>query len=68
MEVRYICGSCGEKYSLETSFYHCRCGGLFWLDCIPIVFDLDKVDKETWNIFRYRTFFALRNNLWEDIR
>ena len=37
------------------------------LDFTPPKFDLEKVDKQEWNLFRYRAFMAVEGDTWRDI-
>jgi len=65
--TQLICTHCGKNAPLDTLDYKCTCGGLYKLDFIPPKFDLDLVDQKQFNIFRYRKFLPLKNNLWEGI-
>jgi threonine synthase len=64
---KFICHKCGKTASLDILHYKCDCGGLYKLDFIPPKFDLKLIDKTQFNIFRYRAFMPLENNLWEKI-
>ena len=63
----YICTTCGKKISTDTRAAKCECGGIFELDFKPEKFDLAKVDKGTWSLFRYRKFLAGEGEAWRDV-
>jgi threonine synthase len=45
----------------------CPCGGLWKLQYTPPKFSLDRVDRDTWSLFRYRAFLPLEGDVWKDI-
>ena len=57
--MNYICSACGKKEAVTTHKSHCGCGGLWKLDFTPPRFDLEKIDRREWSLFRYRAFIAL---------
>ena len=63
----FVCSKCGEKYALSVKEPSCKCGGLFDVEFVPPGFDLSLVDKSEWNIFRYRRFMPMDNELWHGI-
>ncbi len=65
--MNYICMECGMLVSTSITEPKCECGGLFSLDFIPPPFSLDKIDKNSWNIFRYREFMAIEGESWKEI-
>ena len=65
--ARYICKKCNSHYPLETEHYFCTCCGLFELDYNPPRFDLSLVDKDEWNIFRYRKFFPVSSGSYKTV-
>ena len=54
--MNFICSKCGQAVNVETRNAKCDCGGLWKLDYKPPKFDLSLIDRDTWNIFRYRAF------------
>ncbi|MHC1785253.1 MAG: threonine synthase [Anaerolineaceae bacterium] len=65
--MNYICARCGQCEDVATRKARCACGGLWKLDFKPSKFDLSLVDKNTWNIFRYRIFLPLEGETWRGI-
>jgi len=65
--MQFVCTACGKTAPWDTSDYCCRCGGLYRLDFTTPRFDLQLVDKSQFNIFRYRVFLPLANDLWKGI-
>lgn len=64
----FVCSDCGHRESAATYKPKCdKCGGLWKLDYEAPKFDLAKVDKETWSIFRYREFMPIEDDSWRDI-
>lgn len=63
----FICPDCGERAPLDIMDYKCGCGGLFVLDYTPPAYSNELIDNEQWNIFRYRRFMPLDNDLWRNI-
>lgn len=67
MSVKYVCSKCGLKEDVSSKKPKCDCGGLWKLEYKTPKFDLSLVDKNTWNIFRYRIFMPLVDDSWKDI-
>ena len=65
--MEFVCSVCGKRESTSTRKPKCGCGGLWKLDFTPPKFDLDKVDRGEWSLFRYRKFMALEGETWRDI-
>lgn len=65
--MMYVCSKCGYKENVTTKEATCSCGGLWDMDYIPPKFDLSLVDKNEWNLFRYRAFMPLANDTWRTI-
>lgn len=63
----FICSKCGKRVSADTYTANCECGGLWDLDYTPPKFELNEIDKEQWNIFRYHKFIGIEENSWKDI-
>ena len=65
--MNFICSKCGQAVNVETRNAKCDCGGLWKLDYKPPKFDLSLIDRDTWNIFRYRAFLPLEGESWREI-
>ncbi len=65
--TEFKCSMCGGRAPLETRTFRCGCGGLYKLDFTPPEFSLSLIDKSQFNIFRYRAFMPLHNDLWSGI-
>lgn len=65
--MKYICSKCGREEEVTTRNAKCQCGGLWKLDYEPPKFDLSKVDRDTWSMFRYREFMPLEGDVWTEI-
>ncbi|MDQ0204994.1 pyridoxal-phosphate dependent enzyme [Pectinatus haikarae] len=66
--MNFVCSDCGHKESAATYKAKCdKCGGLWKLDYTAPKFDLEKIDKDTWNIFRYREFMPVEGDSWRNI-
>ena len=65
--ARFVCTVCGRTEPLETRMCCCSCGGLFDLEFTPPRFSLNLIDRRQFNIFRYRAFMPLDNEMWHDI-
>lgn len=65
--MNFICTKCGKKESTKTLKPHCDCGGLWKLEYELPKFDLKKIKKDNWSIFRYREFMALESKYGEEI-
>ena len=64
----FVCSECGHRESSDTYKPRCdKCGGLWKLDFTAPKFVLDKIDKDTWSIFRYREFLPVEGDLWKNI-
>ena len=64
----FVCSECGHRESTNTYRAKCsKCGGLWKLDYTAPKFDLAKVDKNTWSMFRYREFMPIENDAWQNI-
>ncbi len=67
MNAKFVCTKCHKEYDVSTTQSHCSCGGLFRLEHKPPKFSLDLVDKNCWNIFRYRKFMALNDDSYKSV-
>lgn len=65
--LNFVCTRCGKKTPVTTRNPVCECGGVFELDFTPEPFDLAKVDRRTWSLFRYRAFLAGQGEAWRDV-
>ena len=65
--MEFVCSKCRKRESVTTRKPRCDCGGLWKLDFTPPQFDLEKVDRQEWTLFRYRAFMALEGDAWRDI-
>lgn len=65
--LHYICSQCGKREPVTTREISCKCGGLWKLDYRPEPFAIEKIDRNSWNIFRYRAFMPLSGEGWRDI-
>ncbi len=65
--MNYTCKKCGRFENVNTYKAKCDCGGLWILDYQPPKFNLDLIDKSTWNIFRYRAFMPVIGDYWKAI-
>ena len=65
--MEYVCYKCGHRESVTTRRPKCDCGGLWTLDFTPPKFDLEKVDKNEWSMFRYHPFMGLYGDAWRGI-
>ena len=65
--MEFVCNTCGKRERVTTRRPKCDCGGLWKLDFAPPKFDLEKVDRQEWSLFRYRAFMALEGDAWRDI-
>lgn len=63
--MNYICSKCGIKEAVTSKKAKCDCGGLWKLDYKAPKFDINLIDKSTWNIFRYRNFLPLLSDDWK---
>ena len=67
MTPHFVCSRCRKKYPLTEQNYHCSCGGLYDLAYTPPAFTPSLIDTSQFNIFRYRAFMPLNNDLWEKV-
>ena len=66
-EVKYECTKCGHIEEVTTRKVKCDCGGLWRLKWEAPKFDLNKIDRDTWSLFRYREFMPLLDESWRDV-
>lgn len=65
--MKYICSRCGCTEEVTARRAKCECGGLWKLDYVPPKFDLAKVDRDVWGMFRYREFMPIEGENWKDV-
>ena len=65
--MEYVCNKCGKRESVTTRKPKCDCGGLWTLDFTPPKFDLDKIDRNEWSMFRYHPFMGLYGDAWREV-
>lgn len=65
--MKFICSKCGHEEDFTTRKPRCDCGGLWKLKFTPPPFDDRLIDKNTWNIFRYRKFMPLIDDSWQKV-
>lgn len=65
--MKYVCKRCGRTEEVTSRKAKCDCGGLWTLSYEPPKFDLSKVDRDTWSMFRYREFMPLLDESWREI-
>ena len=63
----FCCSKCGRHEAVSTWKARCDCGGLWKLDFQPPKFDLGRIDRDEWSMFRYREFMALEGDAWRGI-
>lgn len=63
----FICTICGQSAPASTLQPRCGCGGLWKLDYQPPRYDPALVDRDSWNIFRYRAFLPVVGDTWRSI-
>ncbi|NLD17214.1 MAG: pyridoxal-phosphate dependent enzyme [Tissierellia bacterium] len=63
----FVCHECGERVSFTTLEPNCSCGGLWTLDNKDISFEMEKVNKDNWSLFRYREFISLKGDSYKEI-
>ncbi|RQD69895.1 MAG: pyridoxal-phosphate dependent enzyme [Tindallia sp. MSAO_Bac2] len=66
-QTAFLCSKCSSKAPIDTLEPTCHCGGLWKLDYTPPKFSDSLIDKNCWNIFRYRAFMPLEGETWQDI-
>ena len=65
--MEFVCSVCQKRESVTTRKPKCDCGGLWKLDYTPPRFDLGKIDRNEWSMFRYHPFMGLYGDAWRDI-
>ena len=65
--MEYVCYNCGRRESVTTRKPKCDCGGLWTLDYTPPKFDLSKIDRNEWSMFRYHPFMGLYGDAWRKV-
>ncbi len=65
--MNFVCSVCGQTAPVTTRAPKCACGGLWKLDWQPPKFDLQKIDRSVWGMFRYRRYMALADDSWRDV-
>lgn len=63
--MKYICSVCKHEEPVSTRKSKCDCGGLFRLSYTPEKFDLTKIDRSVWGMYRYHRFLPLENDYWK---
>lgn len=63
---KFICPTCHQAEEVTTVKEKCDCGALWRLDGKTAKFDVDLIDRKTWNIFRYRAFMPLLDDSWKE--
>jgi len=65
--MKFICSKCEHEENFSTRKPKCDCGGLWKLNFTPPKFDEALIDRDTWNIFRYRKFMPLVDDSWRAV-
>ena len=65
--MKFICSKCSHEEDFTTRKPKCECGGLWKLKFTPPPFEERLIDKNTWNIFRYRKFMPLIDDSWQKV-
>lgn len=65
--AQFKCFSCKTTAPLSTLSFKCSCGSLYELDFSPPKFSMNLIDSREFNIFRYRAFMPLENDLWREV-
>lgn len=65
--AQFKCSSCKTTAPLSTLSFKCSCGGLYELEFSTPKFSMNLIDTKEFNIFRYRAFMPLDNDLWKQI-
>ena len=63
----FICTKCGHRETVTTKKARCDCGGLWRLDHRPPAYDPERIDRQEWSQFRYRSFMALEGEDWRKV-
>ena len=64
--MKYICSKCKCEEPVTTEKSQCDCGGLFQLSYDLPDFDLEKVDRSVWGLYRYHEFLPLSGDYWKE--
>lgn len=67
MKAEFVCSRCGKVEKVDTRKPKCYCGGLWKLNYDIPDFDEKLIDKNEWNIFRYRAFMPLEDDTWKSV-
>jgi threonine synthase len=62
--MEYFCPRCGAREKIDTAKPKCDCGRLWSLDFSPPPWDASLIDRDQWNIFRYRAFLPPLGEGW----
>lgn len=65
--LEFHCTRCGKRVPVTTHSPVCECGGLYELDPVNKPFDLKKIDRSTWSLFRYREFLTGLGEAWQSV-
>ncbi len=65
--MNYVCAKCGKTEEVRTRRPKCACGGLWKLEHQAPAFDLARVERQTWSLFRYRAFLPLEGATWREV-
>lgn len=65
--MKYVCCKCGHMEPVTTRKAKCECGGLWKLDYVPPKFEMEKIHRDTWGMFRYREFMPMEGNFWQEV-
>ena len=65
--MEFVCSKCGHREPVNTRKAACDCGGLWKLDFEAPAFELGKIDRDVWGLFRYHEFMALEGDTWKDV-
>ena len=65
--LEFHCTHCGKRVPVTTHSPVCECGGLYELDPVNKPFDLKKIDRSTWSLFRYREFLTGLGEAWQSV-
>jgi len=65
--MQFICSKCKKTIDVKTNLPKCPCGGLWNLNFEPAKFSLEDIDKDTWSIFRYRSYMPLLDEAWKSV-
>ena len=65
--LNYKCFQCGQTAAASTRQPRCSCGGLWTLDFSAPRFELARVERGDWSLFRYRAFLPLEGEGWRAV-